>query len=267
MEKREMKSLKESAEKIEKLLRLETRVVAYRRLERLDDLKEIPDLRTFNRLFTFCQLITLARVNGWTVGATKADAREGRLLDRCSRIHGLRTASEKSMAAEAASFITTWFSSLEDGMKQQKDYPRIPAGEGIVLAPLSAAAFDPDAVMIYGLPAQVMLVMCGLQKERYERFQFSFIGEGACADSLAQCYVSGKPALAVPCYGERSLGGAADDEIVIALPPAELERAVSGLEKLSSIGLGYPVRRRAAEMDLTEALGERYPGRIKTTNQ
>ena len=101
----------------------------------------------------------MARVNGWTVGATKEDAREGRLLDRCSRIHGLRTASEKSMAAEAASLSTTWFSSADDAMKQQRDYPRIPAGEAIVLAPLSVDSFDPDVVMIYGLPAQVMLVM------------------------------------------------------------------------------------------------------------
>lgn len=262
-----MKDIRQLAVRMEELLRLETRVVAYRRLESLDDLKKIPDLRTFNRLFTFCQLVTMVRVNGWTVGATKADAREGRLLDRCSRIHGLRTASDRSMAAEATSFITTWFSSLEDGMRQQKDYPRIPAGEGIVLAPLSTAPFDPDAVLIYGLPAQVMLVMCGLQKERYERLQFSFIGEGACADSLAQCYISGKPALAIPCYGERSLGGVTDDEIVIALPPTELERAVAGLEKLDAIGLGYPIRRRAAEMDLKEALGERYPDTKKTAQK
>jgi uncharacterized protein (DUF169 family) len=248
--------------RIENLLRLGTRVVGYRRLDSTDELRKLPDLRTFHRLFTFCQLVTLARVNGWTVGVTKQDAREGRLLDRCSRIHGLRTASEKSMTAEAASFTTTWFSSVEDGMKQQRDYPRIPAGEGIVLAPLSVLPFDPDVVLIYGLPVQVMLVMCGLQKERYELFQFSFIGEGACADSLAQCYVSRKPALAIPCYGERSLGGVADDEIVLALPPKELEKAISGLERLASIGFSYPVRRRVAEMDLTEALWERYPNRI-----
>jgi uncharacterized protein (DUF169 family) len=205
----------------------------------------------------------MARVNGWTVGATKEDAREGRLLDRCSRIHGLRTASEKSMAAEAASLSTTWFSSADDAMKQQRDYPRIPAGEAIVLAPLSVDSFDPDVVMIYGLPAQVMLVMCGLQKERYERFPFSFIGEGACADSLAQCYVSRKPALAIPCYGERSLGGVTDEEVVLALPPWELEKTVSGLERLGSIGFRYPVRRRIAEMDLAEALRERYPKGMK----
>jgi uncharacterized protein (DUF169 family) len=263
----EMKNYRELAARIEEMLHLETRVVAYKHLESLDEFQKMPEVRTFNRLFTLCQLVTMARVNGWTVGATKADAKEGRLLDRCSRIHGLRVASDKSMAAEAASFVTTWFASLEDGMKQQKDYPRIPAGEGIVLAPLSSAPFDPDLALIYGLPAQVMLVMCGLQKERYERFQFSFIGEGACADSLAQCYISGKPALAIPCYGERSLGGVVDDEIVIALPPKELERAVSGLEKLCSVGLGYPVRRRVAEMDLTEALGERYPDTKKTGRQ
>ena len=103
-----------------------------------------------------------------------------------------------------------------------------------------------------------MLVMCGLQKEGYERFQFYFIGEGACADSLAQCYVSGKPAMAVPCYGEISLGGAREDEVVIALPSQDLAKALAGIERLTQKGLGYPIRRRTAEMDLSQALRERY---------
>jgi len=50
-----MKDIRQLAVRMEELLRLETRVVAYRRLETLDDLKEIPDVRTFNHLFPeFC---------------------------------------------------------------------------------------------------------------------------------------------------------------------------------------------------------------------
>ena len=247
------------ARTIESLLRLKTHIVAFRRLEKAEELDKIPDVHRFKHLFTFCQLPTMARVNGWTVAATSQDVKDGYLLDRCSRIHGLREASEKSMAAEASSLATTWFSSVEDAKKQQEEYPRIPAGEAIVLAPLASVQFEPEVVMIYGNPAQIMMIMCGLQKDKYERFQFFFIGEGACADSLAQCYISGKPALAIPCYGERSFGAVTDDELVIALPPKELERLVTGLKKLTDIDLGYPIRRRGAEADLLDAIFGRYP--------
>jgi hypothetical protein len=55
MESGKMKDIRQLAVRMEELLRLETRVVAYRRLETLDDLKEIPDVRTFNHLFPeFC---------------------------------------------------------------------------------------------------------------------------------------------------------------------------------------------------------------------
>ena len=76
-----------------------------------------------------------------------------------------------------------------------------------MLAPLASGKFDPDVILIYGNPTQLMLLMNGLQFKDYERFQFFFIGEGACADGLAQCYTSGKPALAIPCFGERRFGG------------------------------------------------------------
>jgi uncharacterized protein (DUF169 family) len=262
-----MEKWKTLAENIENSLRLDTKIIGFRRFEKVAELEKIPDVQRFDRLFTFCQLPTLARVQGWTVGATKQDVRERRLLDRCSRIHGLRFASEKSKSAEAVSLATTWFGSEEDARKQQEDYARIPPGEAIVLSPLAKEVFEPEVVLIYGNPAQIMLVMCALQKERYEQFHFSFIGEGACSDSLAKCYVSGKPAAAIPCYGERSLGGATDNEMVIALSATDLEKALTGIEKLERIGLGYPVRRRTAEMDLTQALYERYSDATKESSK
>jgi uncharacterized protein (DUF169 family) len=148
-------------------------------------------------------------------------------------------------------------------LKQQHETPRVPVGEAIVVAPLGKEKFEPEVVSIYGNPAQVMMILCGLQKERYERFQFFFIGEGACADSMAQCYVSGKPALAVPCYGERAMGQVADDEIVIALPPGDLERAVSGMKKLAKIGFKYPIPFIGGLADPAPILAQFYPERAK----
>ena len=147
-----------------------------------------------------------------------------------------------------AEYITK--ETFEEALKQQRDYPRVPVAGAVVVAPLPKEKIEPEVILIFGNPAQMMMLMCGLQKEKYERFQFSFIGEGACADSLAECYVTGKPALAVPCYGERALGQVADDELLIALPPGEIERAVSGMQKLARVGFRYPVAFIGGQTDI-----------------
>lgn len=198
--------------------------MAYKRLEKAEDLDRIPKMRRLARFFTFCQLPALVRSRGWTVGATLTD----NMNERCARIHGLAVATEESKVAEAAQLATTWFVTVEEAAKQQNDYPRIPAGEALVLAPLASGKFDPDVVLTYRTPAQLMLVLNGLQRRDYERFQFFFIGEGACADSLAQCYVAGKPSLAIPCFGERRFGEVRDEELVLALTPAQVEKAIHG---------------------------------------
>jgi uncharacterized protein (DUF169 family) len=250
-----MSNLAQLSNELEHILHLRTKVIGYKRVENAEELNRIEGVSKINHPFTFCQVPFMARVIGLTVGIT----RDHSMLGRCMRIFGLKAVTEKSMKAEADDLATTWFGSPEDGLCQQKDYPRIPPGGAIVVAPLAEEKFSPDVVLVYGNPAQIMMLMCGLQKEKYERFEFSFIGEGACADSLAQCYVSGKPAVAIPCYGERIFGQVADDEIVIALPPTYMERAISGLKKLASIGLKYPIRFIGGEADITPVLTGLYP--------
>ena len=249
----------ETSEDFKRLLRLRTEPVAFRRLEKAEDLDKIANVVRVKRGFTFCQVPFLVRVLGQTVGITKGDP----IGDRCTRLHGLRPATEKSMQSEAAMLSSTWFASPEEALQQQRETPRVPVGEAIVAAPLGKEKFEPEVVLIYGNPAQIMMILCGLQKERYERFQFFFIGEGACADSLAQCYVSGKPAAAIPCYGERAMGQVADDEMVVALPSGELGRAISGMKKLAKVGFKYPIPLIGGLADPAPVLAQFYPDRIK----
>lgn len=247
----------ELSQEIERLLRLRTYPVAYKRLEKVAELEKIPGVRRFDQRFTFCQLPGLVRRGGQTVGVTRDN-----LGERCARINGLAPTTEEATEREATNFATyTWFANIEEARKQMAVYPLIPPGEAVVLAPLASGKFDPDVVLIYGNPAQMMLLMNGLQFRDYERFQFFFIGEGACADGLAQCYVSGKPALAIPCYGERRFGAVTEDELVIALPPEMVGKAVDGMQALSQRGLRYPVMYFGPECDPSASLARVYPGR------
>jgi uncharacterized protein (DUF169 family) len=116
-------------------------------------------------------------------------------------------------------------------------------------------------IMVFGNPAQIMMLLCGMQKVRYENFEFTFIGEGACMDSFGRYYATGKTSVAIPCYGERALGQVADDEIVVALPPEELDRAIEGLDALTQIGFGYPISLIGGLTDPNPFLDQVYPDR------
>ena len=241
-------------QEMERLLRLKTSPVAYKRLEKVEELDKIPEVIRLDRRASFCQLPALARTMGLTVAATRDNFGE-----RCARITGLAPTTEKEIAWEADGFAHGWFANVEEARKQMAVYPLVPPGEAIVLAPLAAGKFDPDVILIYGNPAQMMLLMNALQFKDYERFQFFFIGEGACADSLAQCYTTGKPALAIPCMGERAFGTVTEDEMLMALPPGMMAKAVEGLKALRERRIGYPIMYLGPLCDPSGFLTQIYP--------
>jgi uncharacterized protein (DUF169 family) len=241
-------------QEMECLLRLKTTPVAYKRLERVKELEKIPDVIQLNRKASFCQAPALARMGGMTVALTRDN-----LGERCARICGLAATTRKEVAWEAKAFATSWFANVEEARKQMAAYPLVPPGEAIVVGPLGSVKFAPDVILIYGNPAQMMLLMNGLQFTDYERFQFFFIGEGSCADGLAQCYTTGKPALAIPCMGERAFGAVTEDEMLLALPPGMMTKAVEGLQALRARGAKYPIMYLGPLCDPSVILTQIYP--------
>jgi hypothetical protein len=59
------------------------------------------------------------------------------------------------------------------------------------------------------------------------------------------------------------MGQVADDEISLALPPAEINRALSGMKKLAKIGFKYPIGFIGAQADLEPILSKVYPAEFK----
>ena len=242
------------AAEIESLLRLSSSPVSYKKLDKLKELDSIPALMKLEHKATFCQVPSMVRSAGMTVGVTRDN-----FGARCARINGLLETTEEQITKEANDFATTWFSSAEEARKQLAEYPLIPPGEALVLSPLAQGKFEPEVVLIYGNPTQMMLLMNGLQFKDYQRFQFFFTGEGSCADGLARCYTTGEPSLAIPCLGERAFGAVADDELVMALPPASIPKAIEGLHKLRERKIAYPVLHLGPISDPTGFLTQIYP--------
>jgi uncharacterized protein (DUF169 family) len=247
----------EKSEAIKRSLKLRTEPIAFRRLQDVAELEDMEGVTRWPEGCVFCQIPFMARVGKLTVAVTGED----KLNHRCKRVHGLVPSLESDVESECVQFARTWMPSAEEAMKQQNDYPVVPPGQAIVAGPLENVAFEPDMIMLFGNPSQIMLLMSAMQKVRYEKFEFSFIGEGACMDSFGRYYATGKTSVAIPCYGERALGQVADDEIVVAMPPREIDRAIEGLATLADVGFGYPISVIGGFTDPNPFLDPLYPDR------
>jgi len=242
--------------RMELLMRLKSFPVAFKMLEDKQALGEIPFVRRLSHKSTLCQLINLVRNFDWTVGADLDDF----MSAMCPSIIGLTDIPEYMKDGTFRSIV--WTKSRADGRKYENSIPRLPVGryEAVAMAPLVYNPFDPDIVLIYANPAQMMLLINSLQFEDYEVMQFYCVGETSCSDAIARCYLNRKPALSIPCYGERRYGHAQDDELVMAVPVEMMDKALSGMEALYKRGIRYPISYAGAETDVTHAFPAAYGG-------
>lgn len=232
--------------RLEALLRLKTFPVAFKLLEDPEEMTRNRWLRRPEKKATLCQIITQVRTFDWTVGATAEDF----VVPTCPDIIGL--AGEMPEQVRDGTFRSlVWCRTRQDGKRFEDSIPRIPGGrfKAVMLAPLVYESFEPDLVLVYGNPAQMILMINALQFDDYERLQFFCVGESSCSDAIAQCYLTGKPSLTIPCWGERRYAQVQDDELVIALPPRDMEKVERNLGELYKRGVCYPIPCYGAQVD------------------
>lgn len=242
--------------RMELLLRLKSFPVAFKMLERKEELDRIPFLRRLSHKATLCQMINLVRNFDWTVGADVDDF----LSPVCASIIGLQEIPDIYKDGTFRSIV--WVKTKEDARRYEASIARLPLGkhEAVAMAPLVYNPFEPDIVLIYANPAQMILLINALQFENYEVMQFYCVGESSCSDAIARSFLTGKPCLSIPCYGERRYGHAQDDELVIGIPAPLMEKALKGLEVLYRRGVRYPISYAGAEQDVSGAFPVAYSG-------
>jgi len=240
--------------RLEALLRLKTFPVAFKLLEDVAELDNNPWVRRLPHKVTTCQLITIVRTYDWTVGAVAGDF----VSPRCTSILGFEELPDVIRDGTMRSMV--WCATVEDARRCEDSIPMIPTGKynAVILAPMVYNPFDPDMILVYGNPAQMILLINAIQFRDYERLQFYSVGESACADVIAQCYLTGKPALTIPCYGERRYGHAQDDEMVMGIPHHYYEKIVDGLQELYTRGIRYPISQFGAQVDPSPGLFAAY---------
>ena len=237
------------------LLKLRTTITAMKLFERVEDMEAVPRIRRPQAVHTTDQVVSMASRLGWTVGITADDL----VAPQCRAVIGLSPQDEAFRAGRE--FVGVWHATPEDARLRQEALSVVPHGRyrALAVSPLESGRLDPpDICLIYANPAQMILFINGLQWRGYRRFDWSVVGETACADSWGRALATGEPSLSLPCYAERRFGGVPDDEMLMALPPRYLPIAIEGLKALSNNGIRYPIAPYGIQNDVRAGLVATY---------
>ncbi len=237
------------------LLRLRTTVIGMKLFARADDMMAIPKLRRPSAVHTTDQIVSMASRLGWTVGITAADL----VGAQCRAVIGLAPQDETWLSG--APYVGVWHESADDARKRQQALDVVPFGryEALVVSPLASGRLkDPDICLVYATPGQMIILINGLQYSGYRKFEWGVVGETACADSWGRALKTGEPSLSLPCYAERRYGGVPDEEMLMALKPADLAKAIKGMAQLARNGLRYPIAPYGIQDDVRAGMGVSY---------
>ncbi|MGH7017866.1 MAG: DUF169 domain-containing protein, partial [Caulobacteraceae bacterium] len=228
----------EIAAELTELLKLRSHVFAMKLFESRVEMEAIPRIRRPGAIHTLDQVVGQASRLGWTVGITSEDL----VGAQCRAVVGLGMAKTDAwLSGEHMKGV--WFSSSEDAAAHQEAMHCVPDGrfEALAIGPLASGRLDPpDIALFYATPGAMIYVINGLQWSGYKRFDWSVVGESACADSWGRALSTGEVSLSIPCFAERRYGGVLDEEMLMAAPPTHFEKAIEGMRALARNGFRYP---------------------------
>jgi uncharacterized protein (DUF169 family) len=239
-----------------RLLRLKTTPIGMKLFERVEDMQAIPKLRRPGAIHTTDQIVAQAARLGFTVGVTSEDL----VGAQCRAVIGLTPQDEEWRSGKRMAGV--WYATVADSAAHQRAMDVVSHGkyQAMAVSPLVSGRLNPpDICLIYATPGQMIIFINGLQWSGYKKFDWSVVGESACADSWGRALATGEPSLSIPCYAERRYGGVLDDEMLMALPPRFLTKAIAGMQALSANGLRYPIPQYGIQADVRAGMSASYP--------
>ena len=247
--------LKALVAELNALLRLKTTVIGMKLYQTVEEMEAIPRIRRPRHVLTTDQVVGQAARLGWTVGVTAEDL----VGAQCRAVIGLAPQDEEFLRGER--YVGVWHGDAESAAARQRALDCVPYGRyrAMAVSPVESGRIpDPDICLVYATPGQMIILINGLQYTGYRKFEWSVVGETACADSWGRALKTGEPSLSIPCYAERRYGGVPDEELLMALKPADLRKAVDGMQALAKNGLRYPIPPYGVQMDPSAGMGRSY---------
>jgi uncharacterized protein (DUF169 family)/uroporphyrinogen-III decarboxylase len=193
--------------------------------------------RDFGKLSMNCQVIDMSRRYGWTIALTRDDSIcslgiTALGFDRPTHLYNSGTLCEGMYTA-----------TKEAGARSEAAVDKFAPGEyqALLVAPLDRATFEPDVVVVYATPAQVMRLTQAALWKTGGRLTSSFQGRIVCADIIVTTMQTGQPQVILPCSGDRIFGQTQDHEMAFAIPWARMADIIEGLEGTHRGGIRYPI--------------------------
>jgi len=241
---------------LERLLKLRAIPIGMKLYKTKDEMESIPGVRRPQSIHTMDQIVAQGSRLGWTVGITGEDL----VGDQCRAVVGLGHAKTPKWKS-GDHMVGVWYKTCADACAHQSSMHCVQDGqyEALAVSPLASGRLGtPDIAMFYATPGAMMYFINGLQWSDYKNLQWSVVGESSCADSWGRALSTREPSLSIPCFAERRYGGVLDDEMLMALPPEYLQRAIDGMNALSKNGLRYPFPQYGIQSDVRAGMAVSY---------
>jgi len=183
-----------------------------------------------------CQGIGMARKLGWTVAMGKEDMQCSLGAAPFGFFKNIDFYNEGNLAAGM------FTASKEIGKTEEDLIDRFDYGlySHILVAPLNRAGFEPDMLMMYGNPAQIMRLVHGALYNQGGAVQSSAMGRLGCA-TIITAMKNDECRYLLPGNGDRIFGMTQDYEMSFLIPASKIDTVLDGLAKTHKGGIRYPI--------------------------
>lgn len=184
-----------------------------------------------------CQAISFARHYGWTMALEGDDLS----CPLAKVVFGFAPLTDFYLDGHACAGMYT--ETPGAGAITEAEVDKFEDGEyrALVAAPLARAEYEPDVVILYTSPAQVMRLVTAALWKSGGRIHSGFAGRIDCSDGVITPMKTQECQVILPCYGDRIFAQAQDHEMAFSVPRAKFETVAEGLEGTHKGGVRYPI--------------------------
>ena len=202
----------EIAKELETILRLDTKPVGIKMYEKAEDLPKKPMPHKLN----LCQLVSIARCQG----RDNSGVPEKMICSMGAACVGLIETTEVISSGKAAvgayckdevagkKFMANTFKLGDTGKKYA----------GVYVQALESSKVEPDVVVIYATPVQIMRLIHANAYDTGEKTKADTVAEAALCSSIGYAIAEKKAVIGFPCAGDRIFGGTQNQEMVFVAP-------------------------------------------------
>jgi uncharacterized protein (DUF169 family) len=185
-----------------------------------------------------CQGVALSRRYGWKIlmGPGELSCPLGAVA--------LGFVPPKPQFLDGSLEVPRWVTTKEARAKIARNIPKLEYGRYnlVALAPLASADFEPNLVVIYGNPAQIMRLVQSCSYSSGDPVVSSSTGAAGCSFYISKALLTDECQFVLSGPGDRIFGSTQDHEVCFSIPMARIEGVLRGLEETHRAGMRLPIR-------------------------